>query len=78
VEGNRAPAPSKVVAPTRRTENGIKNHFYATLRKGLRRLNHIIGLKLDSSKIRKIKPIILSRFAEVAPKPQGSFEDSNP
>jgi hypothetical protein len=73
MERNCPSPPSEVPDHPCRAENGIKNHFYATLRKGLRRLNNIIGYKLDSSKIRKIKPAILSKLSEGVSRLEGSF-----
>lgn len=43
-----------------RTDNDIKNHFYSTLRRSLRRLNKILGEKNSTSQMREIKPSVLS------------------
>lgn len=43
-----------------RTDNNIKNHFYATLRRSLRRLNKMAGNKNSTHKMREIKPTILT------------------
>lgn len=42
-----------------RTENDVKNHFYAFLRRGIRRLNKFIGYKQNARVIRAIKPSVL-------------------
>lgn len=47
-----------------RTENDIKNHFYATMRKGIRRLNKLLGFKQNPSDIKRIKPVVLSKLCE--------------
>lgn len=46
--------------PSDRTDNDIKNHFYSTLRRSLRRLNKILGEKNSTSQMREIKPSVLS------------------
>ncbi len=43
-----------------RTDNDIKNHFYSTLRRSLRRLNKFIGEKNSTTQMREIKPSVLS------------------
>lgn len=43
-----------------RTDNDIKNHFYSTLRRSLRRLNKIVGEKNSTTQMREIKPSVLS------------------
>jgi len=45
-----------------RTDNAIKNHFYSTIRKSLRRMNKFLGSKDSTTKIRKIKPSTLSQI----------------
>jgi hypothetical protein len=42
------------------TDNDIKNHFYSTLRRSLRRLNKIVGEKNSTTQMREIKPSVLS------------------
>ena len=44
-----------------RTDNAIKNHFYSTLRKSLRRINKILGSTNSTIQMRSIKPCILSQ-----------------
>jgi hypothetical protein len=43
-----------------RTDNNIKNHFYSTLRRSLRRLNKLLGEKNATHQMREIKPSILT------------------
>ena len=43
-----------------RTDNDIKNRFYSTLRRSLRRLNKYIGKKNATSELREIKPSVLT------------------
>ena len=43
-----------------RTDNDIKNRFYSTLRRSLRRLNKFIGKKNSTSQLREIKPSVLT------------------
>lgn len=45
-----------------RTDNAIKNHFYSTLRRSLRRLNKFLGSKNSTSLMRDIKPSVLSKI----------------
>jgi hypothetical protein len=45
-----------------RTDNTIKNHFYSTLRRALRRINKILGNKNSTNKMRKIKPLVLAQI----------------
>lgn len=43
-----------------RTDNNIKNHFYSTLRRSLRRLNKLSGEKNATHQMREIKPSVLT------------------
>jgi hypothetical protein len=43
-----------------RTDNSIKNHFYSTIRRSLRRICKLLGNKNSTSQLRSIKPSILS------------------
>ncbi len=45
-----------------RTDNTIKNHFYSTLRRALRRINKILGNKNSTNRMRKIKPLVLAQI----------------
>lgn len=53
---------TRQVQPTtkHRTDNDIKNKFYSTLRRSLRRLNKLKGVKNSTGQIREIKPSVLS------------------
>lgn len=42
------------------TDNNVKNHFYSTLRRSLRRLNKVIGQKNSTLQMREIKPSVLT------------------
>jgi myb proto-oncogene protein len=46
----------------RRTDNAIKNHFYSTLRKAVRRLNRFVGETKHKGEMREIKPLVLSKI----------------
>ena len=43
-----------------RTDNAIKNHFYSTIRRSLRRISKILGSKNSTKTMRDIKPSTLS------------------
>ena len=45
-----------------RTDNSIKNHFYSTIRRSLRRICKLLGNKNSTSELRNIKPSILSKI----------------
>ena len=47
-----------------RTDNCIKNHFYSTLRRSLRRINKFVGIRNSTEKMREIKPSILSKMLD--------------
>lgn len=51
-----------------RTDNAVKNHFYSTLRRSLRRINKYLGFKNSTNQMRIIKPSILSKLIESAEK----------
>lgn len=50
----------QVLINSYRTDNDIKNHFYSTLRRSLRRLNKILGQRNSTSQMREIKPSVLT------------------
>ena len=54
----------KVILLLFRTDNAIKNHFYSTLRRSLRRLNKFLGSKNSTSLMRDIKPCVLSKILD--------------
>lgn len=45
-----------------RTDNDIKNHFYSMLRRSLRRVNKLLGMRNSTQKIKLIKPSVLSKI----------------
>ena len=45
-----------------RTDNSVKNHFYSTLRRSLRRINKFLGFKNSTNQMRLIKPSILCQL----------------
>ncbi|EGR29065.1 myb-like DNA-binding domain protein [Ichthyophthirius multifiliis] len=45
-----------------RTDNSIKNHFYSTLRRSLRRINKLLGDKNSTAQVKEIKPGVLSKI----------------
>lgn len=45
-----------------RTDNSVKNQYYSTIRKALRRICKILGAQSSTSKIKKIKPNELSKL----------------
>lgn len=49
-----------------RTDNAIKNHFYSTIRRSLRRISKFMGSKNSTIKLRKIKPSTLSKIFQLA------------
>lgn len=49
-----------------RTDNSIKNYFYSTIRRSLRRMNKMLGSKNSTMKMRKIKPSTLSKVFALA------------
>lgn len=51
---------------TRRTDNAIKNHFYSSIRRSLRRINKILGSKNSTVKMRNVKPVVLSAIFNMA------------
>jgi hypothetical protein len=60
MEGNFAATERPVSMRLFSTDNNIKNHFYSTLRRSLRRLNKIIGEKNSTLHMREIKPSVLT------------------
>lgn len=45
-----------------RTDNAIKNFFYSTIRRSLRRMSKLVGEKNSTVFVRDLKPITLSRI----------------
>ena len=48
-----------------RTDNDIKNKFYSTMRKKLRKINKLLGKKNSTSTVKEIKPKVLSNIFAV-------------
>ena len=44
-----------------RTDNSIKNHFYSILRKGLRRINKMMGDRKSTEIVKEIRTSVLSK-----------------
>ena len=49
-----------------RTDNDIKNKFYSSMRKKLRKINKMLGVKNSTSQVREIKPKVLSNIINAA------------
>lgn len=47
-----------------RTDNSIKNHFYSTIRRSMRRICKLLGNRNSTSKLRDIRPSVLSEIFE--------------
>lgn len=60
-----------------RTDNSIKNHFYSTVRKSLRRISKFMGSKNSTTKMRQIKPSTLSKIFKIAEKTREENSESN-
>lgn len=45
-----------------RTDNSIKNYFYSTIRRSLRRMGKFVGSKNSTEQMKKIKPSTLSKI----------------
>jgi hypothetical protein len=60
MEGDLFAVEGQVVQYALRTDNNIKNHFYSTLRRSLRRLNKLSGEKNATHQMREIKPSVLT------------------
>jgi myb proto-oncogene protein len=43
-----------------RTDNAVKNHFYSTVRRALRRLDKHFGFRDSTKKMRNLKPATLT------------------
>jgi hypothetical protein len=55
-----------------RTDNSIKNHFYSTLRRSLRRINKSLGDKNSTAQVKDIKPGVLSKIMNITEKASSS------
>jgi hypothetical protein len=54
--------PRQVRPSSRRTDNAIKNYFYSTIRRSLRRMGKFVGSKNSTEQMKKIKPSTLSKI----------------
>ena len=67
MEGNCCSALTKVHhCHNFRTDNYVKNHFYSTLRRSLRRINKYLGFKNSTNQMRTIRPSILSYLLDLS------------
>jgi L-rhamnose isomerase len=64
MEGYIAFAKGKVLYQLLRTDNSIKNYFYSTVRRCLRRISKLFGEKRSTRKIKNVKPVVLSKIIE--------------
>jgi transcriptional activator Myb len=62
VDGDCGITPGKVTRFRIRTDNAIKNYFYSTIRRSLRRMGKFVGSKNSTEQMKKIKPSTLSRI----------------
>ena len=64
-----------------RTDNSIKNYFYSTIRRSLRRIGKFLGSKNSTEQMKDIKPSTLSKiFAadnELVIDEEGQSEEEN-
>ena len=77
MEGDIDAAERQVLGVANRTDNNIKNHFYSTLRRSLRRLNKVIGEKNSTLQMREIKPSVLTIILNFIYDHQEESPDSN-
>jgi myb proto-oncogene protein len=63
-----------------RTDNDIKNHFFSTLRRSLRRISKKINDKSSTKRVKELKPIVLTKFFEwfMNPNKKGKKRAENP
>lgn len=60
-----------------RTDNSIKNHFYSTLRRSLRRINKSLGDKNSTAQVKDIKPGVLSKIMNITEKANSSSQQQD-
>jgi len=60
-----------------RTDNSIKNHFYSTIRRSLRRINKELGDKNSTAQVKDIKPGVLSKIFLLSNSKLEDGEDEN-
>ena len=68
VDGNKLQTdfPAGIYSSNSRTDNHVKNYFYSTMRRALRRMNKYIGSKNSTAQMRTIRPSILSYLLDIA------------
>jgi transcriptional activator Myb len=62
VDGHCGITPRQVLLSPRRTDNAIKNYFYSTIRRSLRRMGKFVGSKNSTEQMKRIKPSTLSKI----------------
>lgn len=60
-----------------RTDNSIKNHFYSTIRRSLRRINKELGDKNSTAQVKDIKPGVLSQIFTLSNRDPTKETDEN-
>ena len=60
-----------------RTDNSIKNHFYSTIRRSLRRINKELGDKNSTAQVKDIKPGVLSQIFLLSNSDPKTAKDDN-
>jgi hypothetical protein len=64
VEGDLQAFRRQVNYPPLRTDNSIKNHFYSTVRRCLRRISKLAGGHQTTITMKSVKPFVLSKIVE--------------
>lgn len=64
MEGDLQAVRRQVFDPPRRTDNSIKNHFYSTVRRCLRRISKLAGGHQTTITMKSVKPYVLSKIVE--------------
>ena len=54
--------PGRYIFGNTRTDNSIKNYFYSTIRRSLRRISKFLGSKNSTEQMKDIKPSTLSKI----------------
>ena len=62
MDGDCGITPREVASTKFRTDNAIKNYFYSTIRRSLRRIGKFVGSKNSTQQMKKIKPSTLSKI----------------
>lgn len=64
MEGDLEVVRRQVLFFPRRTDNSIKNHFYSTVRRCLRRIGKLAGGHQTTITMKSVKPYVLSKIVE--------------